>query len=302
MTWSPSIERWAVVLRAADRSEGTIATRTGHIWQFARWAREVELHDVDETLVTSFVGEHSWSKAFRRSIYVSLRQFFRWAHGVGLVNADPARTLPMIGPSKTRRQPASEDAVWAAWSRANEREKLIMRLANEHGLRRSEVAQVHVNDVLRDLLGWVLVVHGKGSKDRLLPIDESFALELHRVGADTGWVFPGRCNGHLSPRWVGTLTSRLLPGDDTMHSLRHRFASVTFQSTGNVRVVQEALGHENLNTTQMYLPTDLAMMRQGLARASARLAPQPPNVARLPIETPAPIEFAPSAQAKRWAT
>ena len=254
--WMQEIDRWTLVLRTADRAEGTIKTRTGHIAQLARWLRGIALDTVTSDDLISFAGSHEWSRSYRRSMYVSVQQFFRWAHGTNLVEHDPALVLPKVAPSKKVRQPASEDAVWEAWSKASPRELLMLAMAIEYGLRRTEVAVVHINDVLRDLAGWVLLVHGKGGKERLVPIADAIALELLRVGAPTGWVFPGSCNGHLSPRWVGTLMSRLLPGEFTMHSLRTRFAVVTFGETKNIRAVQELLGHENLNTTQIYLPVD----------------------------------------------
>lgn len=291
--WQTNIERWTLVLRTADRAEGTIKTRTGHIAQLARWLRRKPLTGVTAEDVIEFTGSHEWSRAYRRSMYVSLRQFFRWAHGCAVVDVDPALNLPTIQPSKRQRQPASEDAVWAAWSKASARELLMLSLAIGYGLRRSEVAQAHRDHVLRDLAGWILLVKGKGGKERLVPIEDHLAAALLRAGDETGWIFPGDIDGHLSPRWVGTLVSRLLPGAFTMHSLRTRFAVVTHNQTRNIRVVQELLGHENLNTTQQYLPVDLFEIRHELRKATLALQPSPQSSRVRYEHPPAPIPFPP---------
>ena len=139
---------------------------------------------------------------------------------------------------------------------AGTRERLMLRLAAECGLRRAEVAQVHSRDVVEDLGGWSLVVHGKGSRERVVPLPVSVGVELRALGR--GYAFPGDDHGHLSPRWVGTLISRLLPEGYTMHSLRHRFATRAYAVDRDVFTVQELLGHASPATTRVYvqLPND----------------------------------------------
>lgn len=275
--WNANIEAWTRALRAADRGAGTIRTRREHVLALSRWAN-VGLAQVTTTGLIDVLGERDWSRAYRRNFYTSVRQFFAWAHGTGLIDIDPASTLPRIGPSKNRGRPASEDSVWNASACARPREQLMLRLAYELGLRRAEVAVVNERDVVREVHSWVLVVHGKGSKDRSLPIDEGFAGVI-REACDprSGWLFPGKIDGHLSPQRVGNLVSRLLPDGETMHSLRHRFAAVYYEATGDTRVVQETLGHENLNTTQIYLPVSRARIQRALTTAAPLLAPQAPG-------------------------
>src|SRR5699024_4559569 len=105
---------------------------------------------------------------------------------------------------------------------ADERERLILRLAAELGLRRTEIALVHQRDMTEDLDGWSLLVHGKGDKERLLPLINSLSIALRTATlASGGWAFPGGDAGHLSPRYIGTLISRILPPGVTLHQLRH---------------------------------------------------------------------------------
>jgi site-specific recombinase XerD len=122
----------------------------------------------------------------------------------------------------------------------------------EGGLRRSEVAQVHARDVHETSGGWTLTVHGKGDKEREVPIPAGLAWDL-RTKCMGGFAFPGQHQGHLSPLWVGKRISRLLPEGLSMHGLRHRFASVAYDRSRDLLGVQKLLGHASPTTTQVYV-------------------------------------------------
>jgi integrase len=141
-----------------------------------------------------------------------------------------------------------------ALRRADERERLMMRLAADAGMRRAEIAVAHTDDVFEDMLGWSIVVHGKGGKRRVVPLTRGFAALLR--DRPHGYLFPGDEGGHLSPRWVGKLVNRLLDGDWTIHSLRHRFASRAHRVNRDLAVVQDLLGHASPATTRIYVATD----------------------------------------------
>jgi integrase len=127
----------------------------------------------------------------------------------------------------------------------------MLRLAAELGLRRAEVAQVHSRDLLDDLGGTSLLVHGKGSRERIMPLPGSLAADLRAL--PFGYAFPGADDGHLSPRWVGKIVGRLLPEGYTMHSLRHRFGTRAYALSKDMFTVQELLGHASPSTTRTYV-------------------------------------------------
>ena len=129
--------------------------------------------------------------------------------------------------------------------------KLMIRLAAECGMRRAEVAQVHSRDLVEDLTGWSVIVHGKGSRDRTVPLPSILAHELREL--PPGWAFPGDDSGHLSPRWVGKLVGRLLPEGYTMHSLRHRAATRWYGVNHDLLTVGDLLGHASPVTTRLYV-------------------------------------------------
>src|SRR5699024_6800613 len=113
--------------------------------------------------------------------------------------------------------------------------------------------------LVEDLAGWSLVVHGKGQRERMVPLTAGLALRLRaRVHHTGGYAFPGSDGGHLSPRWVGKIVTRLLPGEVTMHALRHRFATRAYSVDRDLLTVQRLLGHASPVTTRVYvrLPDD----------------------------------------------
>jgi integrase/recombinase XerC len=209
--------------------------------------------------LVAWTGDQVWARETRRSVRASVRGFYGWGYASGLLEVDPSLALPIVSPSPPKPRPAPEVVYRQALALADPRARLILRLAAEVGLRRSEIALVHTRDLFEDLLGWSLVVHGKGSRDRVVPLPPALALELRRRGP--GFVFPGEDGGHLSPRWVGKIATRLLPADWTLHTLRHRFATRAYGLERDLLVVQTLLGHSSPVTTRRYVMVDEDRLR-----------------------------------------
>jgi integrase len=180
----------------------------------------------------------------------SLRSFYRWARRAGLITFDPAEDSPSIRVELTLPRPASDAAVDAGMNARDPRVRLMTRLGNEAGLRCCEIVRVHSRDVMGRVGEYSLLVHGKGGKQRVVPIGD----ELARILLDAdGWLFPGQIDGHLSAGYASKLISRAMAGAGTAHPLRHRAATAWLDSSdGNLRVVQELLGHASVATTQIY--------------------------------------------------
>jgi integrase len=168
--------------------------------------------------------------------------------------------LPKVKAKIGRARPAPEQVYRQAVASGNVRARLILRLAAEAGLRRTEIASIHSRDLVEDLVGWSLIVHGKGDRERVVPLPDGLARVLRNLPA--GFAFPGNFHGHLSPRWVGKIAAQLMPGDFTLHTLRHRFATLAYQVDRDVFVVQELLGHASPATTRRYVQTQSENLRR----------------------------------------
>lgn len=150
----------------------------------------------------------------------------------------------------------------------------MLRLAAEAGLRRGEVAVVHTQDMVDGIGGAQLLVHGKGGKKRVIPINDSLASAIragaagHTPGMSShGWLFPNGTGGHLSVYQVGDLVRQVLPEPWTMHTLRHRFCTHASRGSRNLRAVQVLMGHASIATTERYLAVDDGEVRAAMLSA-----------------------------------
>lgn len=266
--WQVAIAAWLLTLQAAQLSPATLVTRRDHLQRAARalggdpWATTA-----DQLL--GWVAVQDWQRETRRSIYASLRGFWRWGVQVGHCLASPADALPKVQAAAAVPRPTPEAIYAAAWQAGDERDRLILDLAAQLGMRRNEIAQVHEQDVSPALIGSTLTAHGKGGKDRDLPLLEPL---LSRVAAACraggGWAFPGDKDGHLSAQRVGNLASRLMPPGWTLHTLRHRAGTVAFAGDRDLLAVQRFLGHVSVATTQRYVEPPADGVRRAVEYAS----------------------------------
>lgn len=275
MDWHEFRTGARLALAGLGYSRETVRTYSDAITWLAAWAAEqgIPPERVTTADLLAFMGSHPrWGRATRAMVRSAVRAAYRWAVIAGHVTVNPGDQLPPARRKPPAPHPAPEHAYLSALRAADDRERLMLRLAGEVGLRRGEVAQVHPQrDLVEDLGGWSLWAHGKGNKDRLVPLPADLARELRLAGP--GYLFPGRTDGHLSAHTVGVMISRLLPKGVTMHALRHRFASMAYQQTGDMFAVQQLLGHSSAATTQVYVLVD-AQTRRRVVDAVAEVSPE----------------------------
>lgn len=216
-----------------------------------------------------WAARHEWSRETRRSVYASLRGFFQWALEVGIIEEDPTAGLPSVKPSPAVPRPAPERVYAEALESADDRARMIVRLAAEAGLRRAEIARVQRGDLFEDLDGWSLRIEGKGERVRVVPLSDSLAAALRGFIGRRRWAFPSPSGAHLTPRHVGKIGRRVLPEPWTLHTLRHRFATVAHEETRDLIAVQRLLGHASVATTQRYVATDRRRLRRAVEAAGS---------------------------------
>ena len=257
--WQEPIRSWRSWLRSAGHPETTVHLRLTQIRHLARdhASRDPFTLTLDD-LIEWLAGKR-WGAETRKSHRSALRSFYGWAAGAGRIVADPSERLPAVRMAQPQPRPAMEEDYRAALRAADVSDRLAVRLAAELGLRCAEVARVHSRDIRSTAGVWTLLVHGKGQKQRTLPLPESLA---NLIRSHDGYAFPGNDNGHVSPVWLSRRVSRLLPEGVTMHALRHRFATMAYNIDRDVFSVQRLLGHSSPATTQRYvLVNDDALRR-----------------------------------------
>ena len=208
-----------------------------------------------------------------------LRSFGRYLEreGKGKVGALSAIRAPKVG--KSLPKPIGIGAakeLTEADLRAGEnrdpwiwaRDAAVMALLYGSGLRLPEALGLKKRDVPLPGAGDVLTVIGKGNKTRMVPvlqnvlalIGDYVAMCPHPIAPDAP-IFVGARGGPLRPRIIQLTMERLrgalgLPDSATPHALRHSFATHLLSRGGDLRAIQELLGHASLSTTQIYTGID----------------------------------------------
>jgi integrase/recombinase XerC len=234
-------------------SHGTLKVRSNHLAALA--AKHPDLFAVTSEDLQRHLNNPNWAQQTKKSHRSTLRSFYGWAYRYELIAKDPSADLRPIKIPVGRPRPAPEANVEAAIANASPTDQVMVLLAAYAGLRRNEIATLRQSEVE----GNRLRVTGKGGRTRLVPIHpklvEPLTQQLDRA-KDHEWVFPSpvkyNCERHISPDYVSKTLKRLLGGELTAHTLRHRFATKAYQGTKDIRAVQELLGHSSPSTTAIY--------------------------------------------------
>ena len=261
MQWNTLITEWRDWMVAAGRPATTVSLR---VYQMRRFAEDHPRGASTQQMIGWLAGA-GWSVETRKSFRAGLVSFHRWAAAFGHLDEDPTRLLPPVKSIPHPPRPAPESVVAVALLVADARVWLMVSLAAHLGLRRGEIARIHADDLFEDLTGWSLIVHGKGGKDRTVPIGGEILDALRARGP--GWAFPSPIGGHLTEHHVGKLIGRVLPDGWTAHTLRHRFATVAYAGTRDLFAVQELLGHSRPETTRGYVLLPRESLRSAVAAA-----------------------------------
>jgi len=169
------------------------------------------------------------------------------------------------------------------------RDRTMMELIYSCGLRLAELAGLDVNDV--DRRDAVVRITGKGGKTRLVPVGRYALAALDKwlkcraVMAESAnpALFVGKTGRRLGHRAIQLrlrqwAVARGLPEALHPHMLRHSFASHMLESSGDLRAVQELLGHADISTTQIYTHLDFQHLAKVYDKAHPRAKKQSPSV------------------------
>ncbi|MFA9459366.1 tyrosine recombinase XerC [Thiohalorhabdus sp. Cl-TMA] len=219
-----------------------------------------------------------------RSIHRSLsalRSFYRYLIRERLVATNPAEQVGAPRMQQSLPRVLAPDQASALLDRSNPgfeglRDKALLELLYSSGLRVAEAAALDVSGIDRGA-GEARVV-GKGRKTRLVPVGRKAleALEAYlparaeRAAEGEAALFITKRGRRMSVRTMQDRVRRLSGGAASPHTLRHSCASHMLESSGDLRAVQELLGHANLSTTQIYTHLDIQQLSKAYDRAHPR--------------------------------
>jgi integrase/recombinase XerD len=239
-------------------------------------------------------GEHApLAPASAARTLVAVRGFHRFAQREGLATGDPGREVRP--PAAARRLPKAlgvdeVTAILTATGGASAeprglRDRALLELLYGTGARISEAVGLDLDAL--DLPGGVVLLRGKGGKQRLVPLGRHAreALEAYLVRARPGFVlgvagtqpavFVNVRGGRLTRQAGWTILRDAaeragVSAEVSPHTLRHSFATHLLDGGADVRVVQELLGHASVTTTQVYTKVTVEHLREVYVLAHPR--------------------------------
>ena len=218
----------------------------------------------------------------------SCRTFFEYLLNEGQIKISPAQNIS--SPKLAQLLPKAMDADlvqrlldFKPKGMTEIRDKALAELLYSSGLRLSEICRLNLSDL--DLKERTCIVTGKGNKTRIVPVGRK-AIQairdwlIHRSDliitkkTNTEAVFLNIKGKRISPRSIQLRLEKLcelrgIPGINP-HMLRHSFASHVLESSGDLRAVQEMLGHSDIGTTQIYTKLDFQHLAKVYDKAHPR--------------------------------
>ncbi len=235
----------------------------------------VELAELDSYAVRQFAAECHRKGSSPRSIsrrLSAVRRYLAYLVQERVLTSNPA--VGVQAPKPARRLPATMDADQVAGLLAlpgddllTVRDRAILELLYSSGLRLSELVQLDLVDL--DLTDRTVRITGKGNRTRIVPVGRHAVAALESwierraamAAADEDAVFVSRRGTRLAGRTVQARLKHWAKRQGAglaihPHMLRHSFATHLLESSGDLRAVQELLGHASISTTQIYTQLD----------------------------------------------
>lgn len=278
-------------------SPRTLAGYRRDLEDFLAWLRELGVDDgahVDSQHVRRYAAARHRQglspKSLQRHLS-AIRSWFRFLLRERQVASNPAEGVR--APKVQRRLPHTLDVDQLdrlmqipGDGPLDRRDRAIMELFYSSGLRLAELAALDVTDMRRD--DGLLEITGKGSKTRRVPVgrlareavEAWLSVRGQLAGGAEPALFLSRRGARLSPRSIeARLRQRAIeqgmPRHVHPHMLRHSFASHLLESSGDLRAVQELLGHADISTTQVYTHLDFQHLAQVYDQAHPRARRKP---------------------------
>lgn len=292
MAGLPDIEDFLIHLGIERQSSThTLDAYRRDLAALATWAKGrslLTLHSDD--LRTFIASEHRRNlspKSLQRRLS-ACRSLYRWLLKQGRITADPCAGVR--APKSARKLPQVLDVDEAVQlvelptdAPLDLRDRALLELFYSSGLRLSEVCGLRWRDL--DFEQGLVSVLGKGSKQRIVPVGSHARSTLQAWqqasrGGSAHFVFPGRAGKQISARAIQLRIKQLALRQGVYkrihpHLLRHSFASHVLESSGDLRGVQELLGHADISTTQIYTHLDFQHLAKVYDAAHPRAKRKP---------------------------
>lgn len=272
---------------------GTVRNYIADLQDFSQWLELQQISDLDEVSAREVRawqmehmdrGENPGTVKRRLS---SLSSFFLYLRRHNLFDSDIMAKVS--APRQPKRLPVffKEGELEHLYDEGlfpddfiGQRDKLMLRMLYETGIRRSELAGLKIQSV--DFSSLTIKVLGKRNKERIIPIEselahnisEYIALKEQEKGASE-WLFVGRKGGQITTNDIYLTVKKYMPqlsNADRIspHVFRHSFATHILNEGGNIQAIKELLGHADLATTEVYTHVTRQHLKEVYSHAHPR--------------------------------
>lgn len=277
--WLDEFARYLIVER--QYSELTKTAYLDDIQEFTDFLSQngglASYGDVYRLEVETYLADLTQKKMARSTIsrkISALRSFYRYLENHKLVVQNPFASVQIKGQAKTLPRFFYEQEMDALFKAVEgdepltQRNRALLELFYATGMRVSEVSQLMLTQL--DLSMQIVLVHGKGNKDRYVPFghhakkaltdylsDGRVKLMSGKTPTKHGYVFVNQLGQPITSRGIAYVLDQVikkssLHSDIHPHMLRHTFATHMLDHGADLRTVQELLGHASLSSTQIY--------------------------------------------------
>jgi integrase/recombinase XerD len=314
------LEKYLEYLRMRNYAAGTVFNHNRYLRVFVQWAGERALISATEINKPILERYQRWLYQFRKedstplsfhtqSLHLTaLRSFFRWLSKYNHISSNPASEIEM--PKLDKRLPRHVLTAQEADQVLNQadistplgiRDRAMLETLYSTGMRRMELIKLRMQDLDIER-GTVIIREGKWKKDRTVPIGDravawimKYLLEVRPhlvIGADEHRLFVTAWGDDISPDALTALVHKYIEQANigksgSCHLFRHTCATLMLEGGADIRYIQQLLGHEQLETTQIYTQVSIrtlkaihsathpARLEKRPAQQSHRLLPDP---------------------------
>lgn len=246
-------------------------------------ALPVPLLDADEGMLYDWRASLQVTDAAAAGYISHVKEFYRWAVRAGYLLASPAEELPVPKVRRRQPRPITEADLNRAIETANARVRIWLILAAWAGFRACEISSLRVEDLRLNSREPVVIVRGKGDKERIVHLCDFAVAELRAAKLPAkGLAWRKADGGQLRAWWVSKLCNEHLHQEgitSTLHKLRARFATALADAGTPILVVRDELGHASVATTEIYT---LANNKAAKAAVNKLPAPKPRRSRTIP--------------------
>lgn len=277
------LKKYLSWMEGMNYSGETVHARRKMIGYFIAWADERTLtrpREITEAILERYrvslahhgQGEGRIKAGTQRTRLAAVREFFKWLKNKGFILVNPAASLSM--PRTGSPLPSAVMSIREVEALLSSvtldrltgiRDRAMFEVFYSTGIRRKELCQLKINDIDLDR-GLVMIRHGKGDKDRLIPIGDRALLWVEKYlrecrerflrSTDEDHLFL-TLRGPMKPGYMTGIGHRYLKASGVekkgaCHIYRHTMATLMLEGGASIRHVQEMLGHSSLESTQIY--------------------------------------------------